>query len=337
VKASRLKKNGFARHLGSFLFFPISSSPIFPLHTPLLAAIILAMKTQTKPQIEISRAGTDPQMSAYCPSCGKYVGAYGVCPYCQASMSTRVSLKLLKVIAVFGGIFGLLLLWIGIHYKEIPRVMIQSIDLQYNMAVIRLEGIVTSVKLDEPKNSFRLTLDDGTGQVTVFSPGKLNQFRKEMKDKFPQAGDKISTVGNLSISESYGITQFVTTTRRYSLLSRSSASEGKFSELNPGTEGKSFIFTAKITEVKSFPKGKNLKLNDGTGDMSLAVFDAEVSQAPESVVKALSQPGATLRVTARVEMYHEQMQLRLLNPDNPANLQVVDSPAPSTESGSGSS
>jgi len=50
------------------------------------------------------------QRGAYCPSCGRYVGSYEVCPYCGARVRVRISLKVLTILALIlsmGGVVAL--------------------------------------------------------------------------------------------------------------------------------------------------------------------------------------------------------------------------------------
>ncbi len=87
-----------------------------------------------------------------CPSCGRNTGSDEICRHCQASIKSRVTLRVVKWVAVGGAIVGLILLWAGIRIQEIPRVQISEIDLQYNLTIPRLEGAVTETKPDTSEN-----------------------------------------------------------------------------------------------------------------------------------------------------------------------------------------
>jgi hypothetical protein len=268
-----------------------------------------------------------------CPSCGRYVGAYPTCPYCQASMQTRVSLKVVKLIAVTGSFIGLLLLWIGVKYQEIPKIQIGSIDYQNNMSVVRLEGTITDVRLEPAKDSFRFTIDDGTGHATLSGFSKLKQFKNAMGDNFPQMGDKISAAGNLNISDNFGVTMFLASARRVSLISRSPVTDLCISQISQDSAGRLSHFTAAITEVTKFNKGRNLTVKDTSGEMPLVVFDTELESLPAAITQAFEKPGARIKFLGKIELYRDKLQLRLVQPDNPANLQVMTGDTPDSSSG----
>jgi hypothetical protein len=258
-----------------------------------------------------------------CPSCGKFVGPYEICPYCQASLESRINLKVFKWIAVGGSIIGLVLLLVGVHVWEVPSVQIGSIDIQYNMAVVRLEGTVTDIKMDPQKDSFQVSIDDGTGKATLNGIGKLHTFTKEMKDQFPRVGDKVAAIGNLSVSESWGITLFLTSPRRIMLLKREEMMQKQIGQITQADVGKNGFFTGKVADVQPFGKGRNVTIKDDTGEVLLTVFDTELKQVPEKQIKALTEPGSQLRFLGRVDLYKEKLQLRLVQPDNPDNLQII--------------
>ncbi len=266
---------------------------------------------------------TESVQEATCPSCGRFVGAYETCPYCRASMETRLSLKWVRLISIFGSVIGLILLWFGVRYKEVPLVKIGAIDLQYNMAIARLEGYVIDVKENPAKNSFRITLDDGTGRAHLGGYGKLALFKKVLGDDFPRLGDKISAVGNLSVSESWGVTMFLATPRRLKRLSRAGKLELKLDRAVMENAGRIAVFHGKITGVRSFSKGRTLTLQDDSGTANLTIFNSELKNLPPETAGSLDEEGTELRFLGRIDTWHNRVQLRLVEPDKSGNLQII--------------
>ncbi len=245
-------------------------------------------------------------------------------------METRISLKLVKWIAVAGAILGLILLWIGVRVREIPLVKIAAVDLQTNMAIARIDGTVVDITRDPDKNTFKLTIDDGTGQASLNGFGKLEMFEKVLKDDFPMIGDQISAIGTISMSESWGVTMFLSSPRRLTLLSRNPANPMNLGEVTTDQTGHVGIFTGTIVDIRSFAKGRSLTVRDKTGEMSLSVFDSELDGCSEPILEALSKPGATIQFLGRIETYRHRPQLRLVQPTNPTYLKLLE---PEAESG----
>lgn len=259
-----------------------------------------------------------------CPSCGRFVGPYEICPHCQASMENRVQLKTVKLIAVLGAIIGLVLLWTGVRLREVPTVQIGAIDLQYNMALARIEGTALKVTVDELKDTFRITIDDDTGRMTLNGFGKYTRFKEAMGDTFPQQGDHIAAIGNLSISENWGTSMFLASPRRLQLIERRQLKSLSLGTITRKELGLTTTLTGRITDIRTFKSGQSLTLDDGTGTMALTVFDSEKNDLPADIVQALETTGTTIEFKAKIDAYRNKLQLRLVNPGEPGNITVVN-------------
>ncbi|MDO8734001.1 MAG: hypothetical protein Q7K21_02435, partial [Elusimicrobiota bacterium] len=151
---------------------------------------------------------------ASCPSCGKFVGPYEKCPYCQADLKKRLSLKLVKRLSVIGSIVGLLMLWYASKMQEIPVVKISSITERMNNALVEVNGSIVGARFDETKNNFSYTVADETGKMKLNGFNALTDFKKVFGDNMPQEGDKIRVVGQLNISEKFGVSMFIKNPKR---------------------------------------------------------------------------------------------------------------------------
>jgi len=192
------------------------------------------------------------------------------------------------------------------------------------MAVARLEGTVVEVKMDPRKNSFRIRIDDGTGTATLSGYGKLASFQKVLKDRFPQVGDRVSAVGNLSVSESWGVTLFLTSPRRMKLLKRKPVETLPLNAVTLDRLGEIGVFTGTIKHIKTFRKGRSLMLSDGAAEIPLVIFDSELSGCSDTVIDALNRTGTTLRFRGRIDRYRNHLQLRLANPSSPDAVTLVE-------------
>lgn len=238
-------------------------------------------------------------------------------------MENRVQLKTVKWIAVLGAVVGLVLLWAGVRLREIPTVQVGAIDLQYNMALARVEGTVLDISIDEIKDSFRITVDDGTGRISLNGYGKYVRFRDAMGEAFPRIGDTVAAVGNLSVSESWGITMFLASPRRLELVERKKLEMLTLGNIARKDIGRTGIFTARITDIRTFNSGRAVTVEDDSGTNELTVFDSERETLAPDEAAALESPGATIRFNGRVDAYRNKLQLRLVQPEIPENFEVV--------------
>lgn len=259
----------------------------------------------------------------HCPGCGRFVGPYDVCPHCQTEIKHRISLKIFRWIAVAGSIIGLILLWIGLRIQEVPLLHAGQIDIQHNMATARFDGKVISVSTDDTKNSFRFTLDDGTGLIVLMGHGKLQVFKKILGDQFPRPGDTISAVGNISYSENFGLTAFIASPRRLKLLSRDEIVTRELGKLTRQDVGQIARFSGIVSNVTPFPKGLNIEIQDESGHAALTVFHSELKRLPDTSIDILSKPGTSIQFLGRIDVFRNELQLRLIEPGDPGNLEIT--------------
>jgi hypothetical protein len=258
-----------------------------------------------------------------CPSCGRFAGAYETCPYCHASIKTRMSLKIIKRLAVAGSLVGLLLLYLGVQYKQIPKVQIGALDLRYNMAIAQFEGTVTDIKIDEQKNSFRIWLDDGTGQAVLSGFNKYTKFKDSLGDRFPQIGDTVSASGNISMNEGFGTSGFLSSPRRFALIKRNKIVDMTLKEARHATAGTRAFFTIQIVSERKFEKGRALTVKDDSDELDLTIFDSEWTQIPESVrEKLIPESTFSFRIAGRVDRFRDKPQLRLATPIDPQTIEI---------------
>ncbi len=146
----------------------------------------------------------DASEETICPSCGRFVGAYEKCPYCAATLQKRMSLLIWKRIAVGGTVLGLLVMWFAATKMTPARVQIGEIQETYNNAQVTIRGTVVDRRLDADQGSISITIADETGALGARSFSALPKFRE--LGNVPKVGDRIETVGTITISAVYGTT-----------------------------------------------------------------------------------------------------------------------------------
>ncbi len=271
--------------------------------------------------------------AVHCPSCGRYVGAYDRCPYCQAEMKYRMDVRWVKRSVVIGSIVGLVLLWLAAKLSEVPAMEIGTIGANHNMALVKLQGIVTGSSVQEEKNTFRLTLDDGTGTISLGGFGKLDRFRDAFKEDFPGIGDRIEVIGNLSISEQWGATMFLSIPSRLKMLQKYEVKEAELADITLDDVNETYIIEAEVTGHRQFGSGYSIQLRDGNASMELSLFERQYESIPEGASKEmLFEPGSVFEMVVTVDRYEEECQLKLKNPENPENLVFLEKREYNTES-----
>jgi hypothetical protein len=262
---------------------------------------------------------------AKCPSCGRFLGPYESCPHFQASLKKRLSLVLVKRIAVIGSLVGLVMLWYASKMKEIPILPISSITERMNNALIEIDGTIIASKSDVAKNNYNITVDDGTGKIKLNGFNALKDFQKFFGDNLPQEGDKVRVAGQLNISEKYGVSMFIKNPKRIVVINKYVISTKKIKDLTVKDVKNIYRFRVTIEDVeREFSVGKSVSISDGTGSISLTVFNTDFDKITDTATKTnLLMPGAEFDMVAAVDSYRGSIQLKLKSPENPQNLVLL--------------
>lgn len=262
-----------------------------------------------------------------CPSCNKFVGAYEICPHCQASVPKRISLIIARRLSVIGAIVGLIMLYAASVYYEPQLVTVGEMGVGHNMALVRVIGTVDQFRIMKDRDAFTMRLDDGTGKISLGGWGKLTKFESYYKSTgsdFPRIGDKIEVVGQLAISEKYGISMFLGNPRRINILERFVPQRKTVAQLKESDKGTIAEIQASIESVRAFKSGRNIMIYDETGSLSLTLFDSELANIPDGPGKdSIIAEGRTLLLRVRTDEYRGNTQLRLNNPGSPDTVKLV--------------
>lgn len=140
-----------------------------------------------------------------CPSCGRFVGAYEKCPYCGASVSKRLSIKLFRYGSLIFSVLGLAILYFISAHKEIPLIKINQISPTMNFAYIRVKGIVTRYPVfDEKLSILTVQINDGTEDLMV-KAYRVTALKIKKLNKIPEIGQIIDLEGTVRIRGSLKI------------------------------------------------------------------------------------------------------------------------------------
>ncbi|RKZ27876.1 hypothetical protein DRQ26_02300 [bacterium] len=143
------------------------------------------------------------QEGAYCPSCGRYIGPYVVCPYCGARKKERISTKLLKIFSLSFSIIGVIIIWWAASHHMVPTLQAAEISNTTNFAYVQMKGVCTrNYSYDEKQKSLAFPLDDGTGTIWI----KAYSAQAEEiynSGNLPKPGDSVFVEGTVRMKGDY--------------------------------------------------------------------------------------------------------------------------------------
>ncbi|MBS3782948.1 MAG: hypothetical protein KGY78_00750, partial [Anaerolineae bacterium] len=140
---------------------------------------------------------------SHCHSCGRYVGPHHTCPYCGASMTGRVPIRVIKLAAILLSVVGLAILWVFATRAEIPTVAVGQVGASMNLAYVRVEGRCTRAPSYDPETGYlSFWVGDDTGELYVSSYRAETQALIE-QGNVPGLGDHVAVAGTLRIREDF--------------------------------------------------------------------------------------------------------------------------------------
>lgn len=264
-----------------------------------------------------------------CPVCGYFAGALFTCPRCGARVEKRISLRIIKIGAVVGSIIGIILLWIAAYAKQPLLVNIGDIDEKMNGALVKIVGKVVSYEEMTDKNSLRMKIDDGTGQMSVSAFNKLAQLKKVFKENMPALGDKIEVIGSLSETQKFGLSMFLSVPERLKIVEKYQIKEPAIEELkkeNVGDIVKLKVFVSSY-EKRTTKKGTVLNiftLSDKTGSISMTIFDKEMEKIPAETKELLLGKGNELEMVVTIDEYRGALQAKIVDYTKVKKIGTVD-------------
>lgn len=135
-----------------------------------------------------------------CPSCNRFIGPVGTCPFCDADARRPLSLRVLRGACVLLAVAGATFLLLMVRNRDLPLVTAAEITPVMNFACVRVAGVVER----EPYVSRRggrvdylsFLVNDGSGCVRVAAYGETAR-RLIDADGLPQKGASVDVSGSL--------------------------------------------------------------------------------------------------------------------------------------------
>ena len=246
-------------------------------------------------------------LDTHCPSCGRFVGPYTACPYCGASLSKRVSLKLVKITAIMLATLGLVGLWWLASHTEIPHLSVAEVGGMMNFATVNIEGRVTrSISYDPETQYLGFWIDDGTGEIHITSYRDTTQALLQAHI-IPALGDSVSIAGTLRIREDYAA--LTLNHPEHLVLNSPAPAVMRSIDITPLDEGRRVVLQGEISSISTpYTDLTLLALQDAAGDMTITIDDtvqALTGDLPEI------NAGNVVMVTGTVTLYKGTPQVAL--------------------------
>ncbi|HOW28233.1 MAG TPA: hypothetical protein PK876_07005 [Elusimicrobiota bacterium] len=264
-----------------------------------------------------------------CPTCGYFAGSLLSCPRCGARVENRITVRFVKIASIVGSVVGILILWLAAHLKEPKLITIASIDERMNGAYVKVVGKIVAYMEDAPKNTLKLRVDDGSGQLTIHAFNKLAIFKKIHEKQPPEMGDTIEVAGTVSETQKFGIAMFLPVPERLKVLQKLDPKEYHVAEINNDLLNeivKIRVFVSSY-EVKSTRKGTifhTFTLSDETGGIGMVLFDTVMEKIPEETRKLLFEKGNELEMVVKISEYQDAPQASLFDYTKVKKVGTVD-------------
>lgn len=266
--------------------------------------------------------------SGHCPSCGRFIGPQGRCPYCGAEVRQRVAVRALKIASLGLASLGLaVLLWAATH-SQAPAAAIGSLAGTMNWAYIRIEGQATRQPVyDAEDGSLQFWVGDGTGELMVLA------YRAEAAEllsggRIPVMGDRVAAEGTLRVRDEFA----------YLLLSAPQSLEIRAAEpasLPIGEVGTQPLYRQVTVrgivrdERAPYEGLRILTLRDATGEVEVTVPASAEALGPLPRVAI----GQAVQVTGAVDPYRDAIQVSVGRGSDVILLEEAVSIAPARRSG----
>ncbi|HRY28589.1 MAG TPA: hypothetical protein P5079_00980 [Elusimicrobiota bacterium] len=264
-----------------------------------------------------------------CPTCGYFAGSLLSCPRCGARVEKRIAVKIVKIASLAGSVLGVLLLWYAAHVKQPKQIHVEDIDERMNGAYIKVVGKVASYVEDVPRNTLKMTIEDGTGKIGVMAFNKLSQFKKIHKDNLPGLGDLVEVAGSVSETQKFGIGLFLPVPERVRILKKLEPKKYNIADIKTESIGEIVeirVFVSSYEEKKT-KKGSVFyvfMLSDETGSIGMTVFDSVMEKMPEETRKMFLEKGTELDMTVMITEYHGAPQISIFDFAKIAKVGTVD-------------
>ncbi|MFA5689338.1 MAG: hypothetical protein WC959_09370 [Kiritimatiellales bacterium] len=233
--------------------------------------------------------------------------------------SNITNIKFRRIITpVFAGT-GIVLFCIYLFQPGTPEIRIADLSPEMNFKQIKIRGEVSGQVTQLKRGGIIFEVDDGTGVIAV-SGGRAVTSSLRHAGKIPQHGDRVEVTGNLNAAQDFEYSLCLSAAEQFILYRQALPDivpppELQLAEIIPALEGKTVAVRGVLTSVEiSLPHSRMpyRLLIESAGISVPVVFWDDVMIV---MGDRLPAPGKMIRVCGRVELYKEEIQIRLFRAD----------------------
>ncbi len=249
-----------------------------------------------------------------CESCGRYVGAYNICPYCGARMNERVSVRALKIFSLVFTVIGVLAVYLVARNTELNEVSVASIEEDMNYAVACVNGIVSRPpSINKETKTLSFWIEDSTGDIRVAS------YRKDAENiqaagKVPLIGDSVKVCGTIRV---VGGSPYIILNApdKISIFPPQEPKEMAIAEITETNIGDYIKTTGVVIGIRETKGPLIITLRDLMGDQKISA-----PIYPDQFTPPEMGEMDTLQISGIVNVYKGDLQI---NPRDSSSLKIV--------------
>ena len=227
-----------------------------------------------------------------------------------------LKIRVLRYASLVLAVAGLFFLYQYSVNRDIPLVRIADITPTMNFAYVRMAGEVTRDAYVFESGGIVFDMKDGSGEITVMG-GRAQAQALESAGKLPQRGDRIEVAGSLSVSADQEPRLRLQSTGQL-ILNRKRATTNpalgtsfQLADVTAAHKGELVAVTGILKSIDVPGPGSKspytLTLEDNGAELAV-VFWNDVFQGMD---KKLPAPGKHIRVSGRVDVYKDTVQLKV--------------------------
>ncbi len=270
----------------------------------------------------------------HCQSCGRFVGIYTRCPYCQALTQKRLSIRIFKVIAVLTSTVGLVMLLFFARHVKTPEVKIADLGPLSNFAHVRVVGEVETSYGVHPKwGSLGFVLaqgDDDKRQTIRISAYSKVAREIEARKLVPNRGDVISVEGQVRFQKD-SPSLLINAHEHLTYIKRNTEPQTETTtienveadKIDHSMIGRFINVTGSVLSTKDF-SGKGIIVNLDNGKEGFPVWLPANCYDEDPKL----HPGDLIEATGQVETFKEKLEVKV---NRKGSFKIISRVAVTTE------
>ncbi len=274
------------------------------------------------------------QKETHCPSCGRFTGIFTRCPYCQALVDKRLSIKAFKLIAVLTSTIGLMMLLFYAQHVETPAVMIKDLGPLSNFAHVRVTGKVErSFGIHPQWGSLGFILEqeeEGKEPLTIRISAYSKVAREiEKRNLVPAKGDEVSVEGQVRFQKD-SPSLLINAPEHIRIVKKSANVPEEIKSIEPDKLSHNHLntyvcVTGSVLTTKSFPSGMIINIDDGKSGLPVWL----PKQHLEDGLKL--NPGDLIEATGIVETFKDKLEVKITKENSFRVISRVSTTEPAEE------